>query len=91
MLKPIKTTRFEKDRKKALKQHKDFDLLEEVVLELIYERPLDAKYKDHPLSGPWKGCRDCHIQNDWVLIYRIDEKAKTVTFERIGSHSELFG
>ena len=91
MLKPIKTKQFEKDQKKAHKQHKNFDELEEIAIKLIEQKPLDSKYKDHSLIGPWKGCRDCHVQNDWVLIYRINEKAKTITFERIGSHSELFG
>lgn len=92
MLKPIKTTQFEKDQKKAHKQHikRDFKTLEEVSLLLINEQPLDPKYKDHPLKGNWKGCRDCHIENDWVLIYRINEKEGTIIFERIGSHSELF-
>lgn len=90
MLKPIKTTQFEIDQKKAHKQRRDFNVLEEIVLKLIKQQPLDPKHRDHPLRGKWKGCRDCHVQNDWVLIYRINEEEKTITFERIGSHSELF-
>lgn len=90
MLFPIKTTQFERDQKKAHKQHKNFELLEDVMRMLISEESLDAKYLDHPLKGPWKGCRDCHIQNDWVLIYRVNQKQKTIIFERLGSHSELF-
>ena len=56
MLRPIKTTQFERDQKKAHKQHRGFDVLEEVVLALIKQEPLDPKYKDHPLKGRWKGC-----------------------------------
>ena len=91
MLRPIKTRQFERDQKKAHKQHRDFGALEELVCILIAQETLDPKYKDHPLKGAWKGCRDCHVQNDWVLIYRVNEEDRTIIFERIGSHSELFG
>jgi mRNA interferase YafQ len=91
MLRPIKTKQFEKDQKRSRKQQqRNFKVLEEVVLQLIAQKTLDPKFKDHSLKGHWKGCRDCHIQNDWVLIYRINEKEGTIIFERIGSHSELF-
>ena len=90
MLLPIKTKRFEKDEGKAHQQKKDFQILKKVLIQLIEEKPLEPKYCDHPLQGEWKGFRDCHVQNDWVLIYKIDQKAKTITFVRLGSHSELF-
>jgi mRNA interferase YafQ len=90
MLHPSKTKKFEKDQEKARKQNRDFKELLKVMEKLIKEEPLDPKYKDHPLKGKWVGCRDCHVQNDWVLIYRINDKEKTIRFERIGSHSELF-
>lgn len=90
MLHPVKTKQFEKDEKKARKQRRNFEELEKVVIALIKRQPLHPKYKDHPLIGKWKGCRDCHVPNDWVLIYCINEKEKTITFQRIGSHSELF-
>lgn len=79
-----------KIEKKALKQNRDFTLLNSVLRQLIMEEPLDKKYLDHPLKGNWKGCRDCHVQNDWVLIYRVNKENKTIIFERIGTHSELF-
>ena len=90
MLHPIKTTQFERDQKKLSKQRKNIKLLEEVILKLIKEEKLDPKHLDHPLKGNWIGCRDCHIQNDWVLIYRLNKIDKTIIFERTGSHSELF-
>ncbi len=90
MLLPGKTTQFIRDQKKAQKQKKNFKTLNDVIERLIIEAPLDPKHNDHPLKGKWKGCRDCHVENDWVLIYRVNKQNKTIVFERIGSHSELF-
>jgi len=90
MLQPFKTKKFEQDQKKARKQNKDFTDLVKIMEQLIKEERLDPKYKDHSLKGKWVGCRDCHVQNDWVLIYRVNEDEKTIRFERIGSHAELF-
>jgi mRNA interferase YafQ len=50
---------------------------------------LAAHYRDHPLQGSWRGCRDCHLRSDVVLIYERSEKR--IGLIRIGSHSELFG
>jgi len=55
---------------------------------LIDEEPLPAFYRDHSLLSNWKGCRDLHIEPDWLLIYRISKNI--VRFERTGSHSDLF-
>lgn len=90
MLFPKITKQFEKDKEKSRKQKRNFLALNHVVNQLIEEKILDPKYCDHPLNGEWKGFRDCHIQNDWVLIYKIDKTEKTITFVRLGSHSELF-
>jgi mRNA interferase YafQ len=53
------------------------------------DRPLAPKNRDHPLKGPWGGCRDCHVRGDLVVIYSLSPGL--VAFHRIGSHSELFG
>ena len=90
MLHPCTTTQFERDKVKALKQGRDPDLLSQVMEKLIKEQPLEAKYCDHPLKGSWKGFRDCHILNDWVLIYKVDKEKKKIVFARLGTHSELF-
>lgn len=90
MLRPISTTHFEKDKEKAKRQRKNLSLLSAVIEKLIHEEPLEPKYCDHPLGGEWKGFRDCHVQNDWVLIYKINKKENTIIFARLGSHSELF-
>ncbi len=90
MLRPFKTRQFSRDEEKARRQKKDFSLLIEVMKMLIEEKQLPQKYCDHPLKGHWMGCRDCHVQNDWVLIYRVRKKEQLIIFERLGSHAELF-
>jgi len=65
-------------------------LLNEVMDMIINEQPLPPKHCNHPLHGNWEGSFDCHIQGDWVLIYKPNQKAKTVTFQQTGTHSDLF-
>ena len=82
------TTRFKKDYKRIKKQNKDLAKLKAVIESLVAGQPLEAKCRDHPLFGNWEGHRDCHIEPDWLLIYRI--AADDLYLERTGSHSELF-
>lgn len=60
----------------------------EVFYCLQHDLPLPEKYKDHPLTGDWRGYRDCHIKNDLVLIYKIE--GDLIKFARVNSHSEVF-
>jgi mRNA interferase YafQ len=90
MLVPKTMNKFESDFVKAKKQHKNIDLLKKIMELLANEIPLESKYLDHPLKGKWKGTRECHVENDWLLIYRIREKENEIWFERLGSHSQLF-
>ncbi len=62
----------------------------EVIYHLTNNLPLPKKYKDHALTGNWKGFRDCHIKPDLVLIYQIDIENTTLILARLGSHSDLF-
>ncbi|MBA3018668.1 MAG: type II toxin-antitoxin system YafQ family toxin [Desulfobacteraceae bacterium] len=82
------TTQFKRDYKRIKKQNKDLDKLRVVIEKLAACKRLDSKYKDHQLFGNWKGHRDCHIEPDWILIYRTDNDK--LFLERTGSHSELF-
>lgn len=82
------TNQFKKDYKRVKKQHKDLIKLRAVIDKLVAKEPLAVKYKDHPLVGKWKGFRDCHLEADWLLIYKSSEN--TLILERTGSHSELF-
>jgi mRNA interferase YafQ len=59
-----------------------------VMGRLIHQEPLDPVLYDHQLKGEWAGHRECHLKPDWLLIYKI--KGDEITFERIGTHSELF-
>jgi len=59
-----------------------------VIEKLLDQQTLESKYKDHQLTGNWKGHRDCHIGPDWLLIYQVTDNA--LILERTGSHSELF-
>ncbi len=82
------TTQFKKDYKKIKKQKKCLDKLKSVIETLVAGQLLDTTYRDHQLSGNWKGHRDCHIEPDWILIYRIT--SDDLYLERTGSHAELF-
>jgi mRNA interferase YafQ len=89
MLKPEYTTQFKKDYKLSAKRRLDLTLIDELINDLIEEKPLSEKNRDHALIGEYKGCRECHIQPNWLLIYRIIDK-KDIIFVRTGSHSDLF-
>ena len=63
----------------------------EAVIELLAEeKDLPPKYKDHPLSGDYVGCRECHITPDWLLIYEINQGELILYLTRTGTHSDLF-
>jgi len=67
------------------------ELLDDVLQDLIEEKPLAVKHKDHALTGNYTGQRECHIKPDWLLIYAIDKGKLLLTATRSGSHSELYG
>jgi mRNA interferase YafQ len=85
---PIIGGQFRRDVKLAEKRGKDMAKLREIILLLVEGTPLPPRYKDHPLAGNWKDCRDCHIEPDWLPIYRVDGDA--VYLVRTGTHSDLF-
>lgn len=84
------TSQFKKDIKAAKKQGKDTGKLFAVIEKLACGEPLEQKYRDHDLSGNYKGCRECHIEPDWLLIYEITDSVLVLMLYRLGSHSELF-
>jgi mRNA interferase YafQ len=84
------TTQFKKDLKLAKKQNKNLDQLFEVVNILAEGGTLDARYRDHDLSGNYKGTRECHIEPDWLLVYEIRDEVLVLMLYRLGTHSELF-
>jgi mRNA interferase YafQ len=79
-----------KDYKRFRNQTKKLAVLGEVIDMLANEQPLPAKFKPHILHGDYKGCMECHIEGDFLLIW-IDEEQGVIELVRLGSHSELFG
>lgn len=86
------TAQFRRDFKRIEKRKRDLSLMDEVVQTLLEEKPLDPKYRDHALTGDYAGHRECHIQNDWLLIYRYraDRESLILVAARTGTHSDLF-
>ena len=84
------TSRFKKDLKLAKKQNKNLEKLFDVVETLAKGEVLDAKFKDHALSGEYIGTRECHIEPDWLLIYEIKDDVLVLLLYRLGTHSDLF-
>jgi mRNA interferase YafQ len=88
-----RSSAFKHDYKRAAKgQHRTTlgNVLEPVLLALATDQILDARYRDHDLSGDWAGYRECHVKPDLLLIYRKSD-SDTLRLARLGSHSELFG
>ena len=90
MLKIVRSNRFMKDLKLALKRGYDLNELSKVVNLLANRKTLPIKYKDHALSGDYLNFRECHIKPDWILIYHIDDEELELFLLRTGTHSDLF-
>jgi mRNA interferase YafQ len=86
----VSSNQFKKDLKLAKKRGMQLELLETVVDTLAAGKSLDDKYRDHKLSGVFHGFRECHIEPDWLLIYRIDGEELELFLFRTGSHADLF-
>jgi mRNA interferase YafQ len=82
------STAFEKDVERLIRRNKDTEKLKSVIRSLARGEKLDSIYRDHKLTGNYYGCRDCHIESDWLLIYKYDEE--TLFLIRTGTHSDLF-
>lgn len=91
MLRFKTTKQFEGDYRLMLKRGKGIEKLKTVMRQLVNQQPLESRYHDHALTGNLRGHRDCHIEPDWILIYRIDKGLREITFVRTGSHADLFG
>ncbi len=82
------TSQFKKDVRKQMKRGRDLRKLEEVIGRLFAMEPLSPKHRDHSLTGDWIGWRDCHLEPDWLLIYKVSPEE--LVLGRTGSHSDLF-
>lgn len=86
----IPSNQFKKDLKLAQKRGYDLHKIKKVIGDLASGETLEAKYRDHLLTGEYGGYRECHIQPDWLLVYRIDGNQLLLFLARTGTHSDLF-
>ena len=85
------SNKFKRDFKKCKRQHKNIQKLQTILANLAAGNALATSNRDHNLAGNYVNHRECHIEPDWLLIYRINEEQKRIELVRTGSHSELFG
>jgi mRNA interferase YafQ len=83
------TGRFEKEFRIAVRRGKNVSKLQAVMRALVQEVPLDRRLRDHALKGEFAGRRECHVEPDWLLIYKLEPGV--IIFERTGTHADLFG
>jgi mRNA interferase YafQ len=89
LLNPKRSSQFKKDYKRYKNSGRyDIEKLENIMRKLINEEPLDISNNDHQLKGNLSDFRECHIEANWLLMYRIDKE--DIIFTRTGSHAELF-
>lgn len=86
----VPSNQFKKDLKLAKKRGYDLDKIKNVIAVLANGEDLDAKYRDHLLTGNYGGFRECHIQPDWLLVYQINGEKLLLFLARTGTHSDLF-
>lgn len=88
----IYSNQFKKSLKKMLKQGKDLSKLDLVIEKLAIKEQLEIKNRDHTLydDKKYKGCRDCHIEPDWLLIYKYLDNELILLLVNTGSHSDVF-
>ncbi len=90
MLKIVPSNQFKKDLKLAKKRGFPIDHLQNVINMLACGQKLDKKYRDHRLTGNYKEFRECHIEPDFLLVYRIEQDMLELFLFRTGTHSDLF-
>jgi len=81
---------YRRNRKLCKKRGRDMELLDYVVNQLANGQRLEAKYNDHKLHGNYKDYRECHIEPDWLLIYKIENDKLILTLTNTGTHSDLY-
>lgn len=89
-LKVVWTSRFKKDYKLAVKRRLNIKLLDDTIRMLASGKTLPEEYNDHQLTGNLKNYHECHIQPDWLLMYRIEKDILVLSLQRTGTHSDLF-
>lgn len=88
MLTPVYTHQFARDVKRVARRGKNLEKIKIIIRSLVAEETLDPIHRNHKLLGNWQGRRECHVESDWLLIYK-KEKDRLI-FERTGTHADLF-
>ncbi len=86
----VPSNQFKKDLKLAAKRGYDMNKIKNVIEKLANGEILEAKCRDHLLTGDYGGFRECHIQPDWLLVYQICNGQLVLFLARTGTHSDLF-
>lgn len=86
------TNSFKKSLKKVLKQGKEFKKIKTIIVKLANKEELEIKYKNHELNDnkKFKNCKECHVEPDWLLVYKYYENDLILLLVETGSHSEIF-
>lgn len=86
------TSKFSKQLKKLKKQGKNIKKLEKVITKLANNQKLEQNYNDHGLTDDkfYKKCRECHIEPDWLLVYKKNKHDLILVLVETGTHSDLF-
>ena len=84
-----RTSQFKKDYNRSIKRGLAIDKLDKAIELLAKDGFLPPEYRDHPLVGDKKGLRECHIEPDWLLVYRIDHGVLVLVLSSTGTHSDL--
>ena len=88
MYAPVYTKQFERDIRRSRRRGKNLEKFKIIARTLLAGDPLDAIHQDHRLVGTYAGRRECHLESDWLLIYKVE--GSRLIFERLGTHSDLF-
>lgn len=88
MLEPLYTNQFKRDLRLMVKRGKQAEKFKDVAEQLIEQKVLEQRYRNHRLSGEYQGRWECHLEPDWLLVYKLSETS--IVFERTGTHADLF-
>ncbi|NGX44539.1 MAG: mRNA interferase YafQ [Candidatus Anoxychlamydiales bacterium] len=88
MLIAVYTNSFKRDLKRVKKRGKNLNKLKDIIAKIVNEEPLPTKNKEHKLIGNYKDRWECHIESDWLLVYKVT--SKEAIFVGTGTHSDLF-
>jgi mRNA interferase YafQ len=88
MLSPAYTNQFQKDLKLMVRRGKSADKFKHIAKRLIAQEFIEPRYRNHKLTGNYKDRWECHLEPDWLLVYKLS--GNEIIFERTGTHSDLF-